>query len=112
MPNKPKGHWESGHYISVSTKGHWSKWGGGRYGNQVEELNGEWTCQACREKQFDFLPYFLVEYPIGEYVKVCGMCHYVVLRYRLQSFLQLIERVRKTNLLSIIANLLTLPLTY
>lgn len=104
------GYWKGSHYISQSNTGYWSKWGGARY---VEQQNlPEWNCQACGDKQFNCLPFYLIEYPEGEMLRICAMCRHVVIRYQLKSFLELVDKVRRTDLLSMIANLLTLPLPF
>lgn len=104
------GYWVKSHYMSQSNTGFWSKYGGARYVEQ-QDLP-EWTCQACNEKQFKVLPFYLIEYPEGEKLRICGMCRHVVLRFQLQSFLELVAKVRRTDLLTSIANLLTLPLRF
>lgn len=111
MANQPKGYWKGGHYISLSAKGHWSKWGGGRLGDQQEQLP-EWMCQSCSVKQFNILPFFFLEYPSGELVRICALCRHIFIRYELQTFLDLVEKVRRTDLLTSIANLMTLPVRY
>lgn len=104
------GYWIKSRYVSQSNTGFWSKWGGGRY---VEVINlPEWACQACQEPQVDVLPSFLFEYPSGEFIRICVMCRHVVVRYQLNSFQELLRKVRRTDLFSEIANLLTLPLEY
>ncbi len=107
MKVKERGYWDKSHYVSKSNTGFWTKWGGGRY---VEVIDlPEWSCQACNDPQVDVLPSYLFQYPEGEYIKICAMCRYVVIRYELKSFKELLSKVRHTDLFSMIANLLTLP---
>lgn len=102
------GYWKKSSYVSQSNTGYWSKYGGARY---VEQQSlPEWVCQSCGTKQFDVLPFYCVEYPVGEVIRICVLCRHIVLRYELQTFLELVEKVRRTDLLTTLANLMTLPL--
>lgn len=108
MKIKGKGHWEKGHYIAKSNTGYWSKWGGGRY---VEDISlPEWKCQSCGETQVNVLPSYTFEYPTGEFIKVCVMCRYMVVRYQIANLFDLVDKVRGTGIFDTIANLMTLPL--
>lgn len=53
----------------------WSKWGGGLYGLDKEELD-EWYCQTCGEKQTKTLPSYM--FPVDtfkrDFVRVCSEC--------------------------------------
>lgn len=102
------GYWVKSKYVSRSNTGYWTKWGGGRY-VEIVDLP-EWTCQACNQSQLSVLPSFTMEYPIGEKIRICGMCKYVLLRFKINSFIDLTKEVRHTNLFSNLANLLTLPI--
>lgn len=104
------GYWVKSHYVSRSNTGYWSKYGGGKL---VEHAQlPEWKCQSCGEMQFNVLPSYLYEYPQGEYIKICTMCRYMVIRYSLETFTDLLSVVRGTGVFDTIANLLTLPLRY
>lgn len=105
-----RGHWEKSRYISKSNTGFWSKYGGGRYVELTEP--DVWICQACNEEQPKVFPQYAFEYPEGERVKICVMCRHILLRYELQSFLDLIRRVRHTGIFNSLANLLTIPLSF
>lgn len=107
---KGKGYWKKSIYVSTSNTGYWSKYGGGRYREDVSLPF--WTCQACNEMQINILPSYLIEYPQGEFLKVCTMCRYITIRYNIKAFDQLVDKVRHTNLFSLIANLLTVPIQY
>lgn len=104
------GYWAKGRYVSQSNTGHWSKYGGGRLVEIVDLPI--WNCQSCQEPQVDCLPSYLFQYPEGEYIKICVMCRYIVIRFQPKSFDELISLVRRTPLFSVIANLLTLPALY
>lgn len=105
-----KGYWVKSHYVSMSNTGHWTKYGGGRK-QEIVDLP-TWVCQSCHMLQTNCLPYYLFQYPLGEYIRICVMCRHIVIRYSLNDFQQLISLVRRTQLFDTIANLITLPLPY
>ena len=59
--------------VNTGTHGSWSKYGGGRGGNQ-SSTNSDWYCQRCAKHQEIGTIAFLDEVLPGEYIKVCGEC--------------------------------------
>lgn len=57
--------------------GGWSKWGGGKKTvaiNQFDRVYDEWNCQSCGFKQPKEITPYLIEWPEGEYIRVCAIC--------------------------------------
>lgn len=56
--------------------GHWSKWGGNVQDvlSNQEETFEHWFCQSCTREMGKELPPYFYEFPIGEYIRVCGIC--------------------------------------
>lgn len=105
---KKKGYWEKSRYISQSNTGYWSKWGGARFAGDYAKYD-EWSCQACSKTQYNILPSYSVSIGENEFVRVCALCRFVFIRNALDSFEELIDIVRKPDVLTLIANLITVP---
>lgn len=59
--------------------GGWSKYGGKRHSiayNQhgLSEVDDQWACQSCGQRQPHDLSPYLYEYPEAEYIRVCSVC--------------------------------------
>jgi hypothetical protein len=110
------GHWEGSHYISKGTRGYWSKYGGGRQVEDLQEHN--WVCQSCKEEQFNVLPSYriLFDGENNETARVCVLCKHKSVVTKTIIFLDLIDIIRIPDYLKhyrwagSLANLLTLPL--
>jgi hypothetical protein len=57
--------------------GSWSKYGGGKKSlgvNQFERVYDEWVCQSCGCIEPKEITPYLIEWPKGEYIRVCAIC--------------------------------------
>lgn len=59
--------------------GSWSKYGGKRQRityNQhgLASAKEIWSCQSCGHQQPPALSPVLYEFPLGEYIRICGIC--------------------------------------
>lgn len=103
------GHWEKSRYISVSKRGHWSKYGDGTAWKEPEEQ--EWNCQSCGTKQFAFMPSGKMTLDTGEQLRVCALCKHVSRLRDILDIGELIELVRpREGYHHPLANLLSLPI--
>lgn len=72
----------------------WSKHGGPRHGLVKKEPKGPWACQACAQQQSKVMPRYMYEFAPQEYVRVCGMCHFIASHLGITRFQDLIPIVR------------------
>lgn len=111
MKAKKRGYWNKSRYISLSNTGYWTKYGGGRYTSDREELK-TWHCQSCGEKQLDLFPSYVIGIGSVESVRVCVFCRYISIIKNVNSYEDLLVFVRKPDMLALIANLATLPIRF
>lgn len=72
----------------------WSKYGGPRHGLVKKNIKGTWACQACAQQQTEEMPRYMYEFAPQEYVRVCGMCHFIGFHLGIQRVQELIPIVR------------------
>ena len=87
-----------GDKIDGKKKFGWSKYGGGNFGLYGGNLQEEWFCQACGEKQPNALPPYKAEIILRNYVRICSKC-FNIKRVRKVGYYVLIRIVRKSSLI-------------
>lgn len=67
----------------------WTKWGGAK--NGLEVTSPEWYCQACKEKQSEGLPRYLIQIEGEDYGKICSVCLHKAIQIKSQNIFDLIK---------------------
>lgn len=67
----------------------WTKWGGAT--NKLLAPTTEWYCQACKEKQTDGLPRYLIWIEGEDYGRICSVCLHKSLVVKSQNIFDLIR---------------------
>lgn len=89
-------------------KQYWSKWGGARAGEVKEQLD-VWSCQSCGREQVKILPQYLMKDEENtEVFRICTLCKHTSLIGKYVSIIDLIQNVRKRDLVITVENLVTI----
>lgn len=70
----------------------WTRWAGAN--NDLYTITPEWYCQACKDKQTDKLPSYLIRIQEQEYARICSVCLHTALEHHITNIFDLIEKVQ------------------
>lgn len=92
MPNMPA---KKNDPFKGKRSGKWTKYGGAVYGLRKEKIIGNWTCQLCAETNPVELKPFLFEIFPGDYIRICNMCQFLVVKHKASNKTITFRRVIK-----------------
>lgn len=97
MPNQPSA---PDDLLKGKKTGKWSKWGGGEFGVDRQQLNDTWYCQACGQECPKEIKPFVFETRSG-FVRMCNRCTHVSRKVDQREgyvYINVVKIVRKTTI--------------